>query len=83
MRYGYITITEPDKSIIERKSYLCCHCQRIVIVRPSSGTQRSWCFSCGANTCGNKACVVKCVPFEARLEAVEGRRRFWKQLELI
>ena len=79
---GCLTITEPDKPTVERDTYLCCHCQRMVIVVPGSGKRRGWCFMCNKNTCGGKACSAKCIPFEARLEAEEGRRRYWKQLEI-
>lgn len=81
-RVGYVSISEPNKPLIERDAYRCCHCQTLVIVKPGSGKQRSWCFNCGASTCGSKNCVLRCIPFEARLEAAEGTRRFWKQLEL-
>ena len=82
INYGYAAITSPDKPAVERNSYLCCHCQRMVIVKPGSGRVRSWCYNCGAGTCGARECVERCIPFEAKLEAMEGRRRFWKQLEL-
>ena len=81
-RLGYLAIDDPDKRLVERDSYLCCHCQALVTVKPGSGKQRSWCFRCGKNTCGAGPCVTRCIPFEAKMEAAEGRRRFWKQLEL-
>lgn len=81
-KLGYFSITDPDKPQIERDAYLCCHCQALVTIKPGSGKQRSWCFRCGANTCGATPCVSRCIPFEAKIEAQEGRRRFWKQLDL-
>ena len=80
--YGYVSLTSPGERLREANSYLCCHCQRMVIVRPGSGRVRSWCLNCSAGTCGGKGCVERCIPFEAKVEAMEGRRRFWKQLEL-
>ena len=82
-KFGYITITDPDApTVVEQDSYLCCHCQRMVVVQPGSGKLRSWCHMCNAGTCGGPRCVKNCVPFEAKLEAMEGKRRFWKNLDL-
>ena len=80
--YGYISITEPGKTTVERDAYLCCHCQEMCIIVPGSGKTRGYCYLCFAPTCGQKRCSERCVPFEAKLEAMEGRRRFYKQLEL-
>ena len=41
-----------------------------------------YCQDCDQNTCGRKECVT-CIPVEARLEAEEGTRRFWKQTEIL
>ena len=79
---AYIIITDPEAGTVEHDCYLCCHCQRMVVVVPGSGKQRSWCHMCNAGTCGGPACVKGCVPFEAKLEAMEGTRRFWKNVNL-
>ena len=81
-RYGYVAIMKPGKPTIERDAYLCAHCQMLCIVRPGSGTTRGYCFRCQAPLCGRAPCNQRCIPFEAKMEAQEGRRRFWKQMEL-
>ena len=81
-RFGYLTITQPEGPVVERDTYLCCHCSRMVVVTPGSGKQRSWCFLCNRGTCGGSACAKGCLPFEARLEAMEGTRRFYKKMDL-
>ena len=82
---GYVCITNADRDggTIERDAYLCAHCQLICIVQPGSKKKRGFCFMCMAPTCGRKGCVERCIPFEARLEAEEGTRRFWKQVDLL
>ena len=79
---GYVSITSPDEPQVERDAYLCCHCQRMVVVVPGSGKQRSWCFRCNAGTCGGKTCSSRCIPWEAKLEAMEGTRKFYKNMDL-
>lgn len=40
-RYGYISITDPEKGTLEFDAFLCCHCQRVCIVQPPApGSQR-------------------------------------------
>ena len=79
---GTIIITAPEAPTVERDAYLCCHCQRMVVVVPGSGKRRSWCFMCNAGTCGGPACTRRCIPFEAKLEAMEGTRKFYKNMDL-
>ena len=43
--------------------------------------RRGICYRCMGMTCGRPQCIP-CIPFEAKLEAIEGSRRFWKQTEL-
>ena len=40
-----------------------------------------FCHLCHHITCGKAECL-ECVPWEAKLEAMEGTRRFWKNLNL-
>ena len=44
--------------------------------------RRGFCFNCMGPTCGEGQCV-RCVPWEAKLEAAEGSRRFWHQYKLV
>lgn len=78
---GYSVLTDPDKGVRERDIYSCCHCQRIVEVVPGSGKLRGWCIHCSRPHCGGPRCWV-CIPWEAQIEAMEGRRKLWKQMEI-
>jgi hypothetical protein len=51
----------------------CPHCGGHFVSRRGSGARRTFCLRCMAVTCGNPACGP-CVPFEIKLEAMEGRR---------
>jgi hypothetical protein len=51
----------------------CCHCGNHFEVVRGSGRSRGFCLRCGDVTCGAPECVP-CVPFEAVLEHMEGRR---------
>jgi len=77
---GQISITRPDGPTIERDTFMCGHCQYICVVRVGSGVVRGYCRMCNSPTCGKTRCSQGCTPFEARLEAWEGRRRFHKAL---
>ena len=35
-RLGYFAIDDPEKRLVERDAYLCCHCQRLCVVQPAS-----------------------------------------------
>lgn len=50
----------------------CCHCGGHFVSVRGSGKKRGWCTVCRSITCGKAGCDV-CVPFEARLEVLEGR----------
>lgn len=78
--HGLVSWSEPSGKLIERDTFRCCHCQYTILVRPGSGTMRGFCFMCNAPTCGRHQCSQGCEPFEAKLEAWEGRRRFAKSL---
>jgi len=51
----------------------CPHCGCHFVSRRGSGARRTFCLRCMAVTCGNPACDP-CIPFERKLEAMEGRR---------
>lgn len=57
----------------------CPHCGCHFESRPGSGARRTFCMRCSAVTCGAAACDP-CVPFEARVEYVEGRRTRYDDL---
>lgn len=60
-----------DGSIIERDTRQCCHCNRHWIVRPGSGAQRGFCYSCSTHVCGRPECMIFCNPFEKQLDQYE------------
>ncbi len=79
---GYVIIDDPDapSGRIEYETFQCCHCNRHYRREAGQGPP-AMCLRCNQPTCGKKPCDP-CIPFEAKLEAMEGRRRFWKQLEV-
>jgi hypothetical protein len=52
----------------------CPHCGAHFTRNPGSGKLKSWCLKCNAETCGKWACMLECIPEEARLEYVEGTK---------
>ena len=71
----------PERRVREYDLHICCHCNVGIIVKPGSGRQRGYCWMCHHITCGAARCQP-CVPWEAKLEAQEGTRQFWKGLEI-
>jgi len=84
LRYkgGGVLITDPSapRLVVERETYQCCHCNAHFL-RPLGKGPKAMCLMCMLPTCGEKACNP-CIPFEAKLEAWEGTRRFWRELEI-
>jgi hypothetical protein len=88
---GYMTITAPDARPIERDTVTCCHCQRIVIVKPGTAatvylepqrdgspdreTPGAFCRSCMKAVCLACEAVGRCLPFELAIERNEARGR--------
>ncbi len=80
---GYVHIEDPDGPDIEYNTLQCCHCNGHFEVIPGGIEGISnFCPNCYAPHCGQPPCWT-CVPFEAKLEAMEGSRRFWKDIEII
>lgn len=78
---GYVIIANAEGPDVEYDTYQCCHCNAHFQREVGKGP-KAMCLMCNDPTCGEKACNP-CIPFEAKLEAMEGRRRFWKQMELV
>lgn len=70
---GHILITNEFGPPVEAQTRQCPHCQAHFVSQAGSGKQRSWCHNCAAVTCGGKACVQRCYPFEKQLEDIERR----------
>jgi len=77
---GYAVITDNYGGVTEADTYHCCHCQRLIHVRPGSGTQRGYCMNCNAITCGQPWCV-ECRPFMRKIEEMENRHRLRMVME--
>jgi hypothetical protein len=89
-RRGYLTVSDPDRPLLERDTIGCCHCQRIVIVKPGSvatvylepttpGAFRevpgAFCVKCMQPICVACEAIGRCLPWERRIEAYEARGR--------
>ena len=78
--YGIITDPGAKQLVQEYETYMCCHHGGHFYRKPGQGPP-AICLRCMDITCGSKPCDV-CIPFEALLEAWEGTRRFWKELDI-
>lgn len=78
---GYGVITGPGGQK-EFDTQTCAHCGRVWVVRSSEGRgddPGGWCGVCAAMIC--PTCVGKpCFPLERRIQAIEDRDRFCRQL---
>ena len=73
---GAIIITDPERPYdSERDTVMCAHCQKHWIPEPGSGRERGWCLRCNGPTCGQQVCNEHCIPWEKRIEVMEGKHR--------
>ena len=79
---GYAIITGDWGEVKEYDTLTCPHCNGVSIIRPGSGTKRGFCFRCDKPTCGKEPCL-NCIPFERKLEEMEGRYRLRKALDRV
>lgn len=81
---GYAIITDPDAPTKECDTITCCHCQRVAFVKPGVSTDAGgFCRLCFDHICGPCADLGTCIPFEAKLERMEGRRVFLRGVEYL
>lgn len=79
---GYAILADPDKATVERDTYTCGHCQRVVFVPPRAdpATLGGWCGGCSRLICAGcerrKAETLTCTPIEQWLAQQEHRARF-------
>ena len=66
---GHITVSGPE-GLVEADTLQCVHCGGHWVVSPGSGKVRGYCGKCNGPVCGPGG--SGCVPFEKRLEIVEG-----------
>jgi hypothetical protein len=85
---GYIVIADPDPrrgtpGTIEKDTFSCPHCNRIVDVRPFASASESggWCGRCAKPICPECAKSGACIPLEKQLLAMEARGRLLAQIE--
>src|ERR1700756_2474877 len=86
---GYVTVVDPDggqvrfdkftcevvpSGLTERDTFTCCHCNKVVIVKPFANMDDfgSMCRNCMKMTC--PVCADKeCTPFMKKIEEMEKR----------
>jgi len=85
---GYLIITDPDpqrsKGETAREEYdtfTCAHCNTVHKVKPMAKTFEApgRCFQCDQLIC-QKCLGFGCTPFERKLEEMEARDRFRREL---
>ena len=83
---GYVTIFEPDRKQQEYDTITCCHCQRVVLVKPNTLARvylfpqldgrvleemGAACAKCGKPVCLQCHDIGTCVPAEQMLLFME------------
>jgi len=74
---GYLTVTEPGAPTVEKDTFTCGHCNRVVVVEPACdpSAMGGFCRLCMTHICETCAGEGGCEPFEKKLEAMEARDR--------
>lgn len=65
---GYILFDDQEVA----HTLQCAHCNNHFVSIKGSGIKRGWCHKCSKPLCGAEPCMVTCVPFEAKLDAIDG-----------
>lgn len=65
---GYILFD--DKEVAH--TLQCAHCNNHFVSIKGSGIKRGYCYKCKSVLCGAEPCMERCVPFEAKLDFVDG-----------
>jgi hypothetical protein len=89
--HGYAVISDPAASGAEWDTITCCHCQRVIRVKPGSGqtvyvlwqpSEHRWVEEMGAwcGCCNKPVCLAchddgRCRPWERQMEAMEAKTR--------
>ena len=70
---GYAVLTEPDKTVVERDTFTCGHCNKIVMVEPMADptAMGGMCFCCMKLVCPTCVDTGLCDPMEKKLERME------------
>jgi hypothetical protein len=82
---GYAIWTDPVTAPVERDTFTCAHCNRVVIVAPKTDPTDlgGFCRMCMQHLCGPCADLGTCTPFEQRLDAMERRDRLHRAMGLV
>ena len=78
---GYSIITEPGKADVERDTFTCRHCQKVVFVKPfcDPADMGGRCTLCGGLHCSE--CVGKgCDVVEKKLMREEARHNLFESM---
>ena len=81
---GYLIGTSPDDPVIERDTFSCAHCNKIVMVEPMADptAMGGMCFCCMKLVCPKCVDTGLCDPMEKKLERMEAAyeaRRSYEQ----
>ena len=79
---GYAITVEPGKKDVEEDTITCCHCNKVVFLKPRQDPTEvgGFCRLCMMHTCSECADNGTCTPFEKRLEAMEAKDRLRRSI---
>lgn len=79
---GYGITKMEGVTIEEEDTFTCAHGNEVVFVKPMQDPSEmgGFCRMCMAHICAKCAADGRCIPFEKKLEAMEGRDRFRRAL---
>lgn len=60
-------------TIFEADTYVCSHCNAIIIKNPLRVRPREVCRKCMRVVCDSPGCAIECVPFERVLEDLQNQ----------
>lgn len=46
----------------------CCHCNRVVVLKPERARERGWCAKCNHYVCDHAVCNAECNPIQEAIE---------------
>jgi hypothetical protein len=74
--HGYATWTDPER-VVERDSFSCRHCNRIVFVEPKADPAEvgGLCKQCMGLICPQCVGLMRCLPLEKSIAESEERDR--------
>lgn len=81
---GYLYSFDPEGIRQEADTFTCCHCSRVVIVKPKCNPDDlgGMCRLCMKMICPACVAVGHCVPFEKKIEQQEAREYHLRCVEV-